>query len=251
MAKELLELSLLDILPSSIADDLNVQAIARSIDPEMQSVSHDIRETLILSRIDELPEPVVDLLAWQWHVDFYELTRTLEMKRATVKDSIPWHRKKGTRWAILKALEMIGVKGTFIPWWEVPGAKPYTFAIEAEITSGFWSQLPNVEDVIGVIRRAIFESKATRSWLIDLKTIIKAEEELELYHGTATFRGGLHEIRPEYPKWNDTYFTVGIATARGGYSHVGLVRPKGAQTAAFSGIATLQTHYVTIGPSGA
>lgn len=251
MAKELLELSLLDILSSSIADDLNVQAIARSIDPEMQSVPHDIRETLILSRIDELPEPVVDLLAWQWHVDFYELARTLEMKRATVKDSIPWHRKKGTRWAILKALEMIGVKGTFIPWWEVPGAKPYTFAIEAEITSGFWSQLPNVEDVIGVIRRAIFESKATRSWLIDLKTIIKAEEELELYHGTATFRGGLHEIRPEYPKWNDTYFTVGIATARGGYARVGLSRPKGTRTAVFSGIAMVQVHYVTIGPAGA
>lgn len=251
MAKDLLTLSLADIIPSSIADDSNVQAIVRAVDPELQNVSHAIRETLILSRIDELPESVVDLLAWQWHVDFYELARTLEMKRATVKDSIPWHRKKGTRWAILKALEMIGVKGTFIPWWEVPGAKPYTFAIEAEITSGFWSQLPNVEDVIGVIRRAIFESKATRSWLIDLKTIIKAEEELELYHGTATFRGGLHEIRPEYPKWNDMYFTVGIATARGGYSHVGLVRPKGAQTAVFSGIATLQTHYVTIGPSGA
>ena len=61
MARGLLELSLLDILPPSIADDLNVQAIARSIDPEMQSVSRDIREALILSRIDELPEPVVDL----------------------------------------------------------------------------------------------------------------------------------------------------------------------------------------------
>ena len=113
----------------------------------MRSVSQDIRETLILSRIDELSKPVVDLLAWQWHVDFYELARTLKMKRAMVKGSIPWHRKKGTRWAILKALEMLGVKGTFIPWWEVPGAKPYTFAIEAEITLGFWSQLPNVEDV--------------------------------------------------------------------------------------------------------
>lgn len=251
MARELLELSLLDILPSSIADDPNVRAIAQAIDPEMRSVSQDIRETLILSRIEELSEPVVDLLAWQWHVDFYELARTLKMKRAMVKGSIPWHRKKGTRWAILKALEMLGVKGTFIPWWEVPGAKPYTFAIEAEITSGFWSQLPSVEDVTGVIRRAIIESKATRSWLIDLKTIIKAEEKLELYHGTATFRGGLHEIRPGYPEPDETCLTVSIATAQGGYAGVGLSRPKGSRTAAFSGIATAQTHYVTIGPSGA
>ena len=251
MARELLELSLLDILPSSIVGDPNVQAIAQAIDPEMRSVSQDIRETLILSRIDELSEPVVDLLAWQWHVDFYELARTLTMKRVMVKGSIPWHQKKGTRWAILKALEMIGVKGTFIPWWEVPGAKPYTFAIEAEITSGFWSQLPNVEDVTSVIRRAIIESKATRSWLIDLKTIIKAEEKLELYHGTATFRSGLHEIRPEYPELNETRLTVGIATARGGDAHVELSRPLGTRTAVFSGIAMVQVHYVTIGPAGA
>ena len=140
---------------------------------------------------------------------------------------------------------MIGVKGTFIPWWEIPGAKPYTFAIKAEITSGFWSKTSNVEDVIGVIRRAIFESKATRSWLIDLKTIIKAEEKLPLYHGAATFRGGLHELRPGYPEPGETRLTVGIATVQGGYASVGLSRSKGPSTTAFSGIATAQTHYVT------
>ena len=63
MAKNLHDLSLQDILPSSIRDDYQVYAAAKALDPELQGVSRDIRETLILSRIDELPEAVIDLLA--------------------------------------------------------------------------------------------------------------------------------------------------------------------------------------------
>ena len=110
MAKNLHDLSLQDILPSSIRDDYQVYAAAKALDPELQGVSRDIREALILSRIDELPEAVIDLLAWQWHVDFYELARTLEMKRKAVKGSIRWHRKKGTVWAIRQALAMLDIE---------------------------------------------------------------------------------------------------------------------------------------------
>ena len=109
MAKDLLELSLSDILPDSIAGIQEVQDTARAIDPEMLSVSQSIREALILSRIDELPEPVLDLLAWQYHVDNYEpLSLPIEQKRAQVRDAILIHRKKGTPWALKQELKNIG-----------------------------------------------------------------------------------------------------------------------------------------------
>ena len=72
MAKELEIISLRDIIPNSIAHDKNVQAIIKATDPEFQKVSQDTREAFIISRINELHENVIDLLAWQWHVDFYE-----------------------------------------------------------------------------------------------------------------------------------------------------------------------------------
>ena len=167
MAKELEKLSLADIIPGSIAGDENVQAIVQAIDPELQSVSRNIAEALIYSRIDELPEPVLDALAWQWHVDFYELAHSVEGKREVIKGSLPWHRKKGTVWAILKALDMFGVKGTFTPWWETEGARPYTFALDAELTDDYWKR-SDWNDPAGVVRRAVLESKAARSFMESL-----------------------------------------------------------------------------------
>lgn len=111
MAKNLEAISLNDIIPASIAEDKNVMAICRTIDPQLQEVSQSIREAFIVSRIDELPENVIDLLAWQWHVDFYEPDLPLETKRELVLESIRWHRKKGTKSAIISALEKLG----FVP----------------------------------------------------------------------------------------------------------------------------------------
>ena len=249
MAKDLLNLSLSDILPSSIASDPQVSAAATALDPELQSVSHDIRETLILSRIDELSEPIVDLLAWQWHVDFYELAKTLAMKRATVKGSIPWHRKKGTRWAILEALKMLGIEGTFIPWWEIAGAKPYTFAIKAKITDEYYVQNSDWNQATKTIRRAIEASKAKRSWLVSLDTWIQDETICDHTHGVATFRGGVHSIGIERPELRPMPLTAGIATAKGGIYTLRLARPELPPKGYFSGIATLQTYHITIGPA--
>ena len=91
MSKELKELSLLDIAPPSIKTDETVINIIKAIDSELLSVSDDISEAFIISRIKTLPEPVLDLLAWQWHVDFYELANNIDAKRDMVLNSIQWH----------------------------------------------------------------------------------------------------------------------------------------------------------------
>ncbi|GHV45294.1 hypothetical protein FACS1894204_04040 [Synergistales bacterium] len=210
----LYDLELLQILPSSISGDKNVQAASRAIDKEIQSVSSDIVEALIVSRIDKLPEPVVDLLAWQWHVDFYELARTLEMKRATVKNSIPWHRKKGTKWAIKKALESLGVKPEIVEWWKIEGAVPYTFAVEAEITDKYWRIFPNVDDVTRMIRDAVEESKAARSWLMRLHTFIQDKSSLDVAHGIVTVTSPHVAIRPAVPQISPTRVAFGVATGQ-------------------------------------
>ena len=96
-------LSLKDITPPNIAQDENISALISAIDPQLQQLSYASLEPLIMARIDELPENVLDLLAWQLHADFYDLAGTLSMKREAVKSSILWHMHKGTEWAILEA----------------------------------------------------------------------------------------------------------------------------------------------------
>lgn len=131
---DLEHLSLLDITPHSIASDSQVSAMMQALDPELQSVSRDIREALIISRVDELSEPVLDLLAWQWHVDFYEPDKLpIATKRRLVKSAIASHRKKGTRWAVEQVLmDITGFKPVVHEWFEI-GLPPYTFAVAVNI----------------------------------------------------------------------------------------------------------------------
>jgi phage tail P2-like protein len=181
---DLKALKLLDILPSSISGDLQVKSMAAALDPELQSVSFDTREALIISRIDELPENVLDLLAWQWHVDFYEPERLpVAMKRSLIKNSILWHRKKGTLWAVKRILRDLGLEPTVYEWFEINGAKPYTFAIEAEDRGGAVN--PHCflgEDTDKLLRLAVEATKPVRSEPLYI-VLIPTPPDIALEHG--------------------------------------------------------------------
>ncbi len=218
MAKELEKLSLSDIIPGSIAGDENVQAIVQAIDPELQSVSRNIAEALIYSRIDELPEPVLDALAWQWHADFYELAHSVEAKREVVKGALMWHRKKGTVWAILKALEMFGIKGTYTNWYEMePHGEPYTFALDAELTDEFWKR-SDWNDPASVVRRAVVESKAKRSFMESLYIHCDSQSQLDIVSATVPVQGIRHDIdiAPHRNGTSDLNIVSAMATVRRG-----------------------------------
>ncbi len=101
-------LSLLDILPESIKlDELAVNA-AKAIDDELQEVTGDIKYELIIPRIDELSGSVLDLLAWQFHVDLYDPDWAAEIKRGLIKEFVAWHQIKGTKAGILGLLGVLG-----------------------------------------------------------------------------------------------------------------------------------------------
>ena len=169
MAKELELISLKDIIPGSIAGDKNVQAIVAASDPQQQEVSRSIREAFIVSRINELPENVIDLLAWQWHVDFYEPELPIDTKRKLVLESIRWHRKKGTKSAIISALEKLNFVPTIKEWFEPElKTKPHTFSVR-----GYYKDDHVNVDFLGpeteeILTRVIELTKPARSHLLKL-----------------------------------------------------------------------------------
>ena len=69
---ELKDDSLQQILPSSIASDKTVQDIAKAISAKLQLINRQTELILLLPRLDELSETLIDELAWQYHVDFYD-----------------------------------------------------------------------------------------------------------------------------------------------------------------------------------
>ena len=120
------------LLPGSIRDDATVAASAASLDPIRRALAGGIPNILLWSRLDPAPgrlcpplqrlaelggglkalsEAELELLAWQLHVDFREAAATREQLAAMVRQSIPWHRIKGTPASIRKALALFGYSG--------------------------------------------------------------------------------------------------------------------------------------------
>ena len=86
-------------LPESIDRD-NVREVAKVIDEKLHELDVMTELCNLYPRIDELSSNLIDALAIQLHVDFYDTTLDLENRRALVKNSILWHMKKGTPFAV-------------------------------------------------------------------------------------------------------------------------------------------------------
>lgn len=185
---DIFNLSLNDITPENLKQDPQISSLIAALDPELKELSQLSLEPLILARIDELPEDIIDLLAWQLHADFYDLAGTLDMKRRAVKGSILWHMHKGTEWAILEALRMIDISAEFVPWYEDNSA-PYTFKLKA-IVSGDFYRTQGRDRLISSIRRAVNEAKSARSYLAGLETQIYFHEDAGIHAGVIPVLSG-------------------------------------------------------------
>lgn len=123
------QVNLLDILPSNLKSDPNIAAAAQAINTELRAVTEDIRKLSIYDRYNEWTDAETDELAWQLHVDFYDPTLPLEQRRELVKNSIAWHRRKGTPSAIEELITTLFGDGQVEEWWEYDG-QPYRFQVK-------------------------------------------------------------------------------------------------------------------------
>lgn len=155
---ELSKLNLKELLPSSIANDETIRNICDAIAEKLQMIDEKSELVLLLPRLDQLPETLVDELAWQYHVDFYDYAADVVTKRALVRKAIAWHRRKGTPAAVEEVCAAVFKSATVCENWEY-GGQPYHFQVRM-ISEG----IPD-KSVLDNLYRAIKESKNVRSWL--------------------------------------------------------------------------------------
>lgn len=84
---------------------------------------------LSLDALDTLEEIYVDILAYEFNVNFYTLSISLEEKRKLVKNSILTHMKKGTPFAIENVLKIFYKNAKLKEWFEYLGQEG-TFRID-------------------------------------------------------------------------------------------------------------------------
>lgn len=153
---------LIDLLPSSIAADATVKNISLCAEKLLQNLAGQTSVLLLLPHLDELPEAVIDELAWQYHVDTYSTDFAIDVKCQLIRQSIAWHHKKGTPAAVVEMLSTIYASAQLEEFWEY-GGEPYHFKVT--IGEDRTDSAQTIDDAIRVIKL----SKNVRSWLDGIK----------------------------------------------------------------------------------
>lgn len=164
-----------DLLPSSLARSQTVRDVAKACGASLHDVVDRMSGLLIYSRIDGLDESVVDDLAWQFHVDFYDTGLNLTQKRALVKSAIKDHKYKGTPWAVKSVLKPIRGDVVLQDWYQY-GGEAYHFRI-----NGFGGAMVSADELTRLVA-AICSVKNVRSWLdgVSFDRTIQASKRLAI-----------------------------------------------------------------------
>ena len=125
--------NLLRTLPVGIGWDETIQALGALAAETLSCRPEEISRLLIYPNIDNLDEELLDILAYDFKVDWWDGDYSLEEKRRTLKDSWRVHRMLGTKAAVETAISAIYPNSAVDEWCEY-GGRPYYFKLEINAT---------------------------------------------------------------------------------------------------------------------
>ena len=121
--------------PVALREDESAQALADVTARLLAGRTKEIERLTIYPAIELLDERLLDILAYDFKVDWWDPNYSLEEKRRTLKGSWYVHKHMGTRAAVETAIRAIYPLTTVEEWFEYEGGKPYHFRLRINITS--------------------------------------------------------------------------------------------------------------------
>jgi phage tail P2-like protein len=184
---DLSNISIIKLLPPNLARDTNVRVMCEAFDEELRRVIAGIPgiaviPNLVLKRITD--NVLLDLLAWQFHCDFYDMNLPVEKKQEVIYKSLDWHTRKGTPSVVEEIVSTFFSRAEVHEWFDY-GGLPYRFRITTE------DPMPDIKTFNEFVR-AIFSVKNTRSMLDSITSIARAEADV--YAGIMPRMNGITNV---------------------------------------------------------
>lgn len=160
--------------PDALARDENLRALGHVTAVQLVKLWLDNDKLGIYYRINELDEPLLDILAADFNVSWYYYNGTLEGKRAQIQALFGAHRHLGTKQAIKDAIAGLCNDVEISEWFEY-GGEPYHFKLEVN----------RIEDLdfSEILRRV--EMAKRKSAILDTITMF-ATEAMPFFVGSAS-----------------------------------------------------------------
>ena len=165
--------NLLNVLPDVLRQDEKMLALATGVAEILTARPAEIEQNMLYQHIDTLPEDLLDQLAHDFGVSWWDNDWDIEQKRATFRES--WHvrRHPGTKYAVELALSTSFGSGKVQEWFEY-GGEPNHYRI-------FDVDIRQVNDNIRTFLQ-ILEVVSRKSAVLDSIRAISVRE-LILYFG--------------------------------------------------------------------
>lgn len=114
--KGILEVTLLDLFPSK---SIEIQCLSY-VDSMLNREFAAFTERSVLSNVDNLPEPILDLLALQYRIPYYDSDFSIKLKRSLVKEGYQWMMTAGTVGCVNRLIQAIFGEGNVVEWFQSP-----------------------------------------------------------------------------------------------------------------------------------
>ncbi len=133
MSKTITVENLIKLLPPSLLKNKQYRALAIAIAKELYRIYLESYKVIIYAEIDKLDEKVLDVLAVDFNVAWYDPNYPIEVKREMIKSNVTVHKKMGTKKAVEKALDSLHPYTKIEEWYEYEG-DPFYFRVILETT---------------------------------------------------------------------------------------------------------------------
>jgi len=182
---ELSNADLLSLQSGYMQKDITTIALCKALTPQFQKLAQETKLCHIYSRINELAEQILDELAWQMHIDWYDATADVSIKRQLIKTSIVVHMYRGTPYAVEELISTYFGDGYVEEWFDY-GGEPGMFKVvtsNASITAELADQFT----------RVLNSAKRASAHLEEI--IITLSGEMDIYLGAIVHTGDFIEVR--------------------------------------------------------
>lgn len=159
--------SLMTILPSVLDKDEGMHNLAKTVSLNIDTVKDSLKEAGIYYRLGELPEELLDVLAEDLGVFWYDYNHLLETKRRVIESCFDVHKHLGTKGAMLKAVCSVWPNSGIEEWFQY-GGDPYYFRVMVEANNGDGEPIRFTE-----IDKTVQIYKNARSWLEDDSVVLR------------------------------------------------------------------------------
>lgn len=160
-------------------NDENVKGFTAALSPLLIQLAEDVIKVLIYSRTNELPEEVLDILAWQFDVDWYDANSDITVKQKAIDEALLIHQIRGTPAAVQKVIEIYLGDGEVEEWYDYNGL-PYHFRVT--------TNNPEATNEKATLLATAIEKVKRKSTVLD-SVVIKTGDTMNLYNGIVLHTG--------------------------------------------------------------